>query len=138
MRGWRARAVGPGSAPRDTTFAIANQTGDMHLETNVEFRFPMFWKLQGAVFLDVGNVWNIASDEVDGTSRDPRSLFSFKNLAKTTAVSSGFGARLDFGLVLVRFDLGVRLYDPYEQQWMGINDWFLGNYAFHFGIGYPF
>ena len=138
MRGWRARAVGPGSAPRDTSFAIANQTGDMHLETNVEFRFPMFWKLQGAVFLDVGNVWNIASDQVDGTSRDERSLFSFKNLARSTAVSSGFGARLDFGLVLVRFDLGVRLYDPYEQQWMGINDWFLGNYAFHFGIGYPF
>ncbi|MBQ1753448.1 MAG: BamA/TamA family outer membrane protein [Bacteroidales bacterium] len=138
MRGWRARAVGPGAAPRDTSFAIANQTGDMHLEANVEFRFPMFWKLQGAVFLDAGNVWNIASDEVDGSSRDPRSLFSFKNLARTTALSSGFGARLDFGLVLIRFDLGVRLYDPYQGSWMGINDWFTGDYAFHFGIGYPF
>ena len=138
LRGWRARAVGPGAAPRDTSFTIANQTGDMHLEANLEMRFPMFWKLQGAAFLDVGNVWNIAAADLDGTSRDPRSLFSFGNLLRSTAVSGGLGARLDFGLVLVRFDLGVRLYDPCEQEWKGINDWFRGNYAFHFGIGYPF
>lgn len=138
LRGWRARAVGPGMAPRDTSFAIANQTGDMHLEANVEFRFPMFWKLQGAVFVDAGNVWNIRADALDGESRDPRSLFSFSNLMKSTAVSGGFGARLDFGLVLVRFDLGVRIHDPARDEWLGINDWFLGDYAFHFGIGYPF
>ena len=138
MRGWRARSVGPGMAPRDTSFAIANQSGDMHLETNVEFRFPMFWKVQGAVFVDAGNVWNIGSDDLDGESRDPRSLFSLKNLFRSTALSSGLGARLDFGMVLIRFDLGVKLYDPSVQEWMGINDWFHGNYAFHFGIGYPF
>ena len=138
MRGWRARSVGPGMAPRDTSFAIANQSGDMHLETNVEFRFPMFWKLQGAVFVDAGNVWNIGSDDLDGASRDPLSLFSFKNLLRSTALAGGFGARLDFGLVLVRFDLGVKVYDPSVQEWMGINDWFRGQYAFHFGIGYPF
>jgi len=138
MRGWRARAVGPGAAPRDTSFAIANQSGDMHLEANVEFRFPMFWKLQGAVFVDAGNVWNIRAADLDGVSRDPRGLFSFKNLLKTTALSGGLGARLDFGLVLVRFDLGLRLYDPSVGKWMGANDWFQGNYAFHFGIGYPF
>ena len=138
MRGWRARSVGPGMAPRDTSFAIANQSGDMHLEANVEFRFPIFWKLQGAVFVDAGNVWNIKMDDLDGESRDPRSLFSFKDLVRSTALASGLGARLDFGLVLIRFDLGVKLYDPCEQQWMGINDWFKGNYALQFGIGYPF
>ena len=138
MRGWRARAVGPGTAPRDTSFAIANQSGDMHLEANVEFRFPVFWKLQGAVFLDAGNVWNIRAADLDGASRDPRSLFSFQNLAKSTAVSGGLGARLDFGLVLVRFDLGLRIHDPASGKWMGAKDWFSGNYAFHFGIGYPF
>ena len=138
MRGWRARAVGPGMAPRDTSFAIANQSGDMHLETNVEMRFPMFWKLEGAVFMDVGNVWNIGAEDLDGASRDPRSLFSFKNLFKSTAMDIGLGARVDFGLVLIRFDLGMKVYDPSLQEWMGINDWFTGAYAFHFGIGYPF
>jgi len=138
MRGWRARAVGPGMAPRDTSFAIANQSGDMHLEANVEMRFPLFWKLEGAVFADIGNVWNIDADGLDGQTRDPRSLFSFKNLFRSTAMDVGLGARLDFGMVLIRFDMGLVVYDPYKQEFMGINDWFKGNYAFHFGIGYPF
>lgn len=138
MRGWRARSVGPGMAPRDTSFAIANQSGDMHLEANLEFRFPMFWKMQGALFVDAGNVWNIGTDDIDGETRDPRSLFSFSNLLRSTAMDTGFGARLDFGLVLVRFDLGVRLYDPSVGKWFGPGEWFQGNYAFHFGIGYPF
>ena len=138
LRGWRARSVGPGMAPRDTSFAIANQTGDMHLETNVEFRFPMFWKLEGALFVDAGNIWNIKNADIDGESRDERSLFSFKNLLRSTALDFGLGARVDFGLVLIRFDLGLRIYDPSQQEWMGANDWFRDNYAFHFGIGYPF
>ena len=138
MRGWRARSVGPGMAPRDTSFAIANQSGDMHLETNIEMRFPMFWKLEGAVFADIGNVWNIGSAHVEGESRDPSSLFSFKNLFRSTAANIGLGARVDLGMVLIRFDMGLKVYDPALQEWMGINDWFQGNYAFHFGIGYPF
>ncbi len=138
MRGWRARAVGPGMAPRDTSFVIANQSGDMHLEANVEFRFPMFSKLQGAVFVDAGNVWNIGGADLDGASRDPRSLFSFSNLAESTALDWGLGLRLDFGLILVRLDLGLQLYDPGSRQWMGVNDWATGNSALHFGIGYPF
>lgn len=138
MRGWRARAVGPGMAPRDTSFKIVNQSGDMHLEANAEFRFPLFSKLQGAVFLDAGNVWNIGGADLDGVSRDPRSLFSFRNLAKSVALDVGLGLRLDFDLILVRFDLGMQLYDPSEQAWMGINEWFTGKGALHFGIGYPF
>ena len=139
LRGWRARAVGPGSAPRDSSFAIANQSGDMHLEANLEFRFPMFWKLQGALFLDAGNVWNIGRADIDGQSRDPRGLFSFRDLARSTALNWGLGVRVDFGLVLIRFDMGMRIYDPLRQDWMGINDWVAdGQSAFHFGIGYPF
>lgn len=138
MRGWRSRAVGPGMAARDTSFSIANQSGDMHLEANVEFRFPMFWKFEGAIFADAGNVWNIGADDIDGQSRDPLSIFTFKNMLRSTALDVGLGARLDFGLVLIRFDLGLKVFDPYLQEWMGINDWFAGNYAFHFGIGYPF
>lgn len=138
MRGWRARAVGPGMAPRDTSFKIVNQSGDMHLEVDAEFRFPLVSKLQGALFLEAGNVWNIARADVDGASRDPLSLFSFSDLARSLAVDGGFGLRLDFGLILVRLDLGLQLYDPSTQAWKGINDWFMGGSALHFGIGYPF
>ena len=139
LRGWRARAVGPGNAPRDSSFAIANQSGDMHLEANAEFRFPMFWKLKGALFLDAGNVWNISRPDIEGESRDPRSLFSFRHLPKSTALDTGLGLRFDFGLVLVRFDMGVQLYDPLDMDWKGPHDWFTDSrYAFHFGIGYPF
>ena len=138
MRGWRARAVGPGMAPRDTSFKIINQSGDMHLEADAEFRFPIVSKLQGAVFVEAGNVWNIARADVDGASRDPLSLFNFSSLARSTAVDGGLGVRLDFGLILVRLDLGLQLYDPSRQTWMGINDWLSGASALHFGIGYPF
>lgn len=138
MRGWRARAVGPGMAPRDTSFKIINQSGDMHLEADAEFRFPILSKLQGALFLEAGNVWNIARADLDGVSRDPRSLFSFSDLAQSIALDWGLGLRLDFGLILVRFDLGLQLYDPSVQEWKGINDWFTGGSALHFGIGYPF
>ncbi|MBR5019962.1 MAG: BamA/TamA family outer membrane protein [Bacteroidales bacterium] len=138
LRGWRARAVGPGMAPRDTSFKIVNQSGDMHLEADAEFRFPLFSKLQGAVFLEAGNVWNIARADVDGASRDPLSLFSFSDLARSLAVDWGLGLRLDFGLILVRFDLGLQLYDPSQQAWKGVGDWVSGGSALHFGIGYPF
>ena len=125
-------------APRDTSFKIVNQSGDMHLEANVEFRFPMSSKLQGAVFVDAGNVWNIGGADLDGVSRDPLSLFTFRNLAKSLALDAGLGVRLDFDLILIRFDLGLQLYDPSQQAWMGVNDWVRGKSAFHFGIGYPF
>ncbi|MCR5708913.1 MAG: BamA/TamA family outer membrane protein [Bacteroidales bacterium] len=141
MRGWRARAVGPGMAPRDTMFKIVNQPGDMHLEANVEFRFPIVSKLNGAVFVDAGNVWNVleSSDAFDGLTRDPLGLFTLKNLLRSTALDWGLGLRLDFGMVLVRLDYGMQLYDPGRQRWYGINDWvFDGRSALHFGIGYPF
>ena len=59
LRGWQARTVGPGLSPRDTSFVIPNQTGDMKLEANIEYRFNMFWKVAGAVFMDAGNVWTL-------------------------------------------------------------------------------
>ena len=66
MRGWQARSLGPGLAAKDTTFVIPNQTGDMKLEANIEYRFPMFWMFSGAVFVDAGNVWNLKhSDRPD-------------------------------------------------------------------------
>ena len=134
LRGWQSRAVGPGSAPLDTTFKIRNQNGDMKLEANLEFRFPIYWKFEGAVFADAGNVWNLKKDD-DEDAIDEKSLFDLS----TTAFCWGVGLRLDFGLLLARLDMGLKTYDPVSAEWLGPAGWFSsGGYALHFGIGYPF
>lgn len=139
LRGWHARSVGPGSAPRDSSFTIANQSGDMHLEANVEFRFPVVWKLYGCLFADAGNIWNISGQSSQAGERDIRGVFSVKDMFRTSALDWGLGARLDFDLILVRLDLGFKTYDPLVQKWRGPSRWFAKDgYALHFGIGYPF
>ncbi|MCK9625758.1 MAG: BamA/TamA family outer membrane protein [Bacteroidales bacterium] len=139
LRGWQSRCVGPGNAPMDSTFTIANQTGDMRLEGNMEFRFPLFWKLQGGFFLDVGNVWNFARENQESTETSKLGEFSSKNFAKSLAANWGLGLRLDFDMLLVRLDLGIKIYDPALQFWHTPETWFYKDgYAIHFGIGYPF
>ena len=139
LRGWQARSVGPGAAPRDSAWSIANQSGDMHLEANVELRFPIVWKLKGSVFMDAGNIWCLnVVDDVAG-QRDPRSIFHFNDFIKTSALDWGAGLSLDFNVILVRFDLGMKLYDPREGSWRGPKQWFQQDgYVIQFGIGYPF
>ena len=61
LRGWQARTVGPGLSQMDQSFVIPNQTGDMKLEANIEYRFNMFWKVAGALFVDAGNIWTLRS-----------------------------------------------------------------------------
>lgn len=139
LRGWQSRSVGPGGAPVDTLFSIANQNGDLRLEANAEFRFPMFWKLNGALFIDAGNVWNINTIDYLGGNRRPEGMFSFKDFYKTVAVNWGFGLRLDFDLILVRLDMGIKAYNPATMKWHSPDMWFKKDgYAIHFGIGYPF
>lgn len=148
LRGWTARSVGPGSSQMDETFSIPNQTGDMRLEANIEYRFPLFSIFRGAVFADWGNVWNLSRTgnhhSMEGSSSEDQnaeelSYFSWKNMMRTSAFSAGAGIRLDLNFVVVRFDLGIKLYDPSTQQWPNISKWFRrGGYAFQFGIGYPF
>lgn len=135
MRGWQARTVGPGASQLDKAFSIPNQNGEMHMEMNLELRFPMFWKLHAGVFLDAGNVWNVTDF---GSGRD-ESHFSFKNCLSTTALNWGVGLRADFDLILVRLDLGIQTYDPRKQHLVSPIDWFLdGAMSLHFGIGLPF
>ncbi|MCF0172382.1 MAG: BamA/TamA family outer membrane protein [Bacteroidales bacterium] len=139
MRGWQSRTVGPGKSPLDSTFAIFNQTGDMRLEANIEFRFPLGRKLQGVLFTDVGNVWNLPKKGMENDAAYQLSVFSLKTLAESTAVSWGTGARLDFGILLVRIDLGLKAYDPCQGKWLTPKEWLSPQgYALHLGIGYPF
>lgn len=148
LRGWTARSVGPGSSQMDQTFSIPNQTGDMRLEANIEYRFPIFSIFRGALFADWGNVWNLSRtadhESMEGGSTEDQtaeelSYFSWKNMFRTSAFSAGAGIRLDLNFVVVRFDLGIKIYDPSTRNWPNIRTWFRrGGYAFQFGIGYPF
>ena len=137
LRGWQARTVGPGLAPVDSTFVIPNQTGDMKLEANVEYRFSMFWKLGGAVFVDAGNVWTLRNT---GSYDSGLSKFTLKNFGKSIAMNWGVGLRLDLNFLLLRIDLGMKLHDPArERRWVRPGDWLRRDgYAVHFGVGYPF
>ena len=137
LRGWQARTVGPGCSPRDTSFVIPNQTGDMKLEANIEYRFDMFWKVAGAVFVDAGNVWTL---NTDGSSEMRESMFRWKDLGESIAANWGVGVRLNLGFLLLRVDMGMKIHDPSRmQKWVSPGKWLKrDNYALHFGVGYPF
>ena len=137
LRGWQARTVGPGTSPRDTTFVIPNQTGDMKLEANIEYRFDIVWKLDGAVFLDAGNVWTLKHK--DTPENDPE-IFRWNNLAESIAANWGVGVRLNFGFLLLRVDMGMKIHDPARvDKWVNPGQWLKrDNFALHFGVGYPF
>lgn len=143
LRAWQARTVGPGYAQIDTAFTIPNQTGDIRLEANLEYRFPLFWTFDGAVFMDAGNVWTLKHDipqsEGDVADINPDGVFRFNNFYKHIALDWGVGLRLNLGFALLRLDVGMKLYNPPANEWYGPKNWLKkGNYGIQFGVGYPF
>ncbi|MCF0175185.1 MAG: BamA/TamA family outer membrane protein, partial [Bacteroidales bacterium] len=141
LRGFQSRTVGPGRGLRNKTFVIPNQTGDMKIEANVEFRFPIVWKLEGAGFIDAGNVWTINSKSADAALTD----FSLDHFFDSVALCSGVGIRLNLDFIVLRFDLGWPLFNPggfdNGEHWA----WHANRVTkgivkpvLQFGIGYPF
>ncbi len=138
IRAWQVRSLGPGSFhdPVDRTFP--NRTADIKLEANLEYRFDMFWVLEGAMFLDAGNIWAInRSDRREGA------LFRFNRFYDEIAVGTGFGFRFDFNFFLFRIDTGLKLRDPIEppgERWIHPNRGFSfsNDVTINIGIGYPF
>jgi outer membrane protein assembly factor BamA len=137
IRAWNVRDLGPGSYSGVSGTRFPNQTGDIKLEANIEYRFKLFWVLEGALFIDAGNVWNIYSDDFEG------GLFRFSKFYNEFAIGSGIGTRFDFSFFLFRLDLGIKLRDPAMlegDRWMsGFNDltW-NDDFTINIGIGYPF
>ncbi|MBP3270562.1 MAG: BamA/TamA family outer membrane protein [Bacteroidales bacterium] len=135
MRGWQARTLGPGRSDLSEWFSIPSQSGDTKFEANVEYRFPLFWKLQGALFADAGNIWYARHWIQDS------SALRLKDFGKSIALDWGIGTRIDLTFLILRFDLGVKLYDPSMSGigWYSPSDWRRKDcYALHFGVGYPF
>lgn len=137
IRGWQVRSLGPGSYAAPEAKYI-NQTGDIKIEANVEYRFKLFWILEGAVFVDAGNIWAIKED-IDR----PGAQFKLNKFYKDIAVGSGFGMRFDLKFVLLRTDIGLKLRDP---KYEGSSRWLFSrpdskisdNLALVIAIGYPF
>ena len=140
MRGWQPRTLGPGYAPRDSAYTIPNQTGDIKLEGNLEYRFPIISMFNGAVFTDVGNIWTFERKPKDPSDViDERGVFRGKDFYKHLAWDVGLGLRLDLNFAVIRLDLGFKTYNPATSEWSGPGKWFKkNNYEISFGIGYPF
>lgn len=136
VRGWGVRELGPGSMLVTDSTTFVDQAGDIRLDLNVEYRSRLFWKLQLAAYIDAGNIWTIRS-----YSFQPDGCFKFNKFYKEIAVSYGLGLRLDFDFFLVRFDTGMKAYNPQERgnaRWAVLRPNFKNNFAWHFAVGYPF
>ncbi len=131
IRAWRARELGPGSLA-DSLESTIDQIGNMKLEVNVEYRFPISGVFEGALFVDAGNIWNVSQDD----SR-PNTELSKENLWKGIAIGIGSGLRLNFSFFILRFDVAFPFKDPSkENPYKLALNWKKTN--LNLGIGYPF
>ncbi len=137
VRGWNVRTLGPGSYQAvEGQTTIYDQSGDIRLDLNVEYRSRLFWKLEMAAFVDAGNIWTIKDYEGQEGGQ-----FKFNQFYKEIAMSYGLGIRLDFDFFLLRFDCGMKAYDPGQSgkdKWAILHPNLTNNFAWHFAVGYPF
>ena len=129
-RAWTAYNLGPGSSLTTNEFNEAN----LKIALSAENRFNIFGALNGALFIDVGNIWNVFDDVED----DAATFSSFSSI-KDIAIGSGFGLRWDFNFFVLRGDIGFKTYDPsYQDQNRWFNDYNFSNAVYNIGINYPF
>lgn len=129
-RAWSAYSLGPGSSGSFDEFNEAN----LKLAFNLENRFNIFGDINGAIFIDVGNIWNVLDDV-----ENPKATFNNIASLEDIAVGSGFGIRYDFGFAVARLDVGFKTYNPALES---SNRWFynynFSNAVYNIGINYPF
>ena len=138
VRGWSVRELGPGSfRGKDGRIDFINQTGDMKLDINVEYRTRLFWKFNGAFFVDAGNVWTLRNYE-----EQPGGQFKVDEFYKQIAVAYGVGLRLNFDYFILRADMGMKAlnpaYDTRDEHYAMLHPDFSRDFSFHFAVGLPF
>lgn len=139
VRGWSVRGLGPGRfAGKDGKIDFINQTGDMKLDLNLEYRAQLFWKFTGALFVDAGNIWTLRN-----YADQPGGQFRFANILKEMAVAYGLGLRLNFDFFILRFDFGMKAVNPaYKDQgsthYPIVHPRLSRDLTFHFAVGLPF
>lgn len=137
LRAFTVRSIGPGSyhPDKETRYSYLDETGTLKFEANIEYRFGIFGDLNGALFVDAGNVWLLEKDE----SR-PGGEFKLNSFAKQIALNTGAGLRYDLEFMVLRLDFGIALHAPYDTGKSGYYNIpnFGKGFAWHFAIGYPF
>lgn len=142
IRAFTIRSIGPGRyrPSESNTYSYVDQTGDIKLEANMEYRFRILSKfaggnLNGAVFLDAGNVWLLREDPAR-----PDAQFTFNHFFDSIALGTGAGIRYDLDFLVLRLDLGIALHVPYDTGKKGYYNIprFKDGMGLHFAIGYPF
>ena len=129
-RGWRAYKLGPGSSNNMNEFNEAN----LKLTLNLEYRFPLIGKMNGALFVDAGNIWNVLDNVTDPAYR----FEGLEDLGEI-AIGTGFGLRYDFDFFVFRLDTGFKTYNPslpQSSRWQ--SEYSISNAVFNIGINYPF
>ena len=144
LRAFRARSVGPGSYHPTESLdnVLVDQTGDIKLEGNIEYRFPIVGFLKGALFTDIGNIWLVNAD-----SLRPGGQFDLARFYKQFAVGLGVGLRIDVDIVVIRFDWAFPVRKPWlpeDERWvfdevdLFDRNWRKDNVLWNISIGYPF
>ncbi|MDR2910607.1 MAG: BamA/TamA family outer membrane protein [Bacteroidales bacterium] len=136
IRAWQIRSLGPGTYKAQPGM-YPNQSSDIKLEANFEYRFKLISILEGALFLDAGNIWAI-----NGKDNRPGAQFEIDKFYKQIALGTGAGFRFDFSYFIFRLDLGVKLREPansFNEGWIiGTRSYESHDFNFSFAIGYPF
>lgn len=138
VRGWSVRELGPGSFQgHDGRIDFINQTGDIKLDMNLEYRSHLFWKIHGAAFVDAGNIWTLRSYD-----DQPGGQFAFDTFWRQIAVAYGLGIRLNFDYFILRLDGGMKAIHPAytdnRRHYPIIHPNFGRDFSLHFAVGLPF
>ena len=138
VRGWSVRGLGPGSySGSDGRVDFIRQTGDLKLDLSAEWRTHLFWKIDGAAFVDAGNIW-IFRDYPE----QPGGQFRFDTFWKQIAVAYGLGLRLNFSYFILRLDGGMKAINPAHESgrfhYPIIHPKFGRDFQLHFAVGMPF
>ena len=139
VRGWSVRELGPGKFKgNEGKIDFINQTGDMKLDLNIEYRAHLFWKVNGALFVDAGNIWTLRNYE-----DQPGGQFKIDEFWKQIAIGYGLGFRVNFDYFILRFDMGMKAVNPaYEadggEHFPIVNPRLSRDFTFHFAVGLPF
>ena len=138
VRGWSVRGLGPGSySGSDGRVDFIRQTGDLKLDLSAEWRTHLFWKIDGAAFVDAGNIWTFRD-----YPEQPGGQFRFDTFWKQIAVAYGLGLRLNFSYFILRLDGGMKAINPAHESgrfhYPIIHPKFGRDFQLHFAVGMPF
>ena len=138
VRGWSVRGLGPGSFKgNDGRIDFINQTGDVKLDMNIEYRSHLFWKVDAAVFIDAGNIWTLRE-----YAEQPGGQFKIDTFWRQIAVAYGLGIRLNFNYFILRLDAGMKAVNPAyinsREHFPLIHPRLKRDCRLHFAVGLPF